>query len=133
MADRRMDYLLKNSKQKEKELKYDFMPSLLEIIERPANKSGKIIILGIFFLFIAIVLWASLAKLDMVIQTDAEIKPKGEVTTLQSYTQGIVDKVSVSDGQYVKKGDVLFSLNKNASKLDSSEIEEKKKIGRAHV
>ena len=127
MADRRMDYLLKNSKQKEKELKYDFMPSLLEIIERPANKSGKIIILGIFFLFIAIVLWASLAKLDMVIQTDAEIKPKGEVTTLQSYTQGIVDKVSVSDGQYVKKGDVLFSLNKNASKLDSSEIEEKKK------
>lgn len=127
MADRRIDYLLKNNKQKEKELKYDFMPSLLEIIERPANKSGKLIIFGIFFLLIVLVLWASLAKLDMVIQTDVEIKPKGEVTTLQSYTQGIVDKVKVSDGQYVKKGDVLFSLNKNANKLDSSEIEEKKK------
>ena len=38
MDNKLTEYVLKHSKNKDKELKYDFMPSLLEIIERPAIK-----------------------------------------------------------------------------------------------
>ena len=40
-------YVLKHSNKRDNELKYDFMPSMLEIIERPAHKAGAVIILGI--------------------------------------------------------------------------------------
>ena len=39
------DYVLRHSSKRDKELKYDFMPSMLEIIERPAHKAGTVIIL----------------------------------------------------------------------------------------
>ena len=34
MDNKMTEYILKHSRKKDKELKYDFMPSLLEIIER---------------------------------------------------------------------------------------------------
>ena len=40
MDNKMTEYILKHSRKKDKELKYDFMPSLLEIIERPAHKAG---------------------------------------------------------------------------------------------
>lgn len=40
MADERTEYALKHSRKHDRELKYDFMPAMLEIIERPAHKAG---------------------------------------------------------------------------------------------
>ena len=45
-------YILKNGKNKDKNLKYDFMPSLLEIIERPTHVAGKIIVVAIASLLV---------------------------------------------------------------------------------
>ena len=67
MDNKLTEYVLKHSKNKDKELKYDFMPSLLEIIERPAHKAGTVIILGVFTLMIAAVIWACLSKIDVVV------------------------------------------------------------------
>ena len=60
------EYVLKHSKRRDKELKYDFMPSLLEIIERPAHKAGTVIIVGIFTLLIAVIIWACVSEIDVV-------------------------------------------------------------------
>ena len=46
MDNHMTEYILKHSRKKDKELKYDFMPSFLEIIERPAHKAGTVIILS---------------------------------------------------------------------------------------
>ena len=48
-------YLIRHSKKRDSELKYDFMPAMLEIIERPAHKAGTVIILRVFTLLIAAV------------------------------------------------------------------------------
>ena len=50
MDNKLTEYALRHSRKHDKELKYDFMPSMLEIIERPAHKAGTVIILGIFSL-----------------------------------------------------------------------------------
>ncbi len=51
-AGNAVEYIKKYADSNEKELKYDFMPKILEIIERPANKAGTVIIFGILTHFV---------------------------------------------------------------------------------
>jgi len=49
------NYILEHSKKNDKRLKYDFTPSMLEIIEKPAHIDGKVIIYVIFIILISTV------------------------------------------------------------------------------
>ena len=69
-------YILRYNEKNNNELKYDFMPDILEIIERPAHKAGKIIIFTIFILFITAILWSVIAETDIVVTA------QGNVTSL---------------------------------------------------
>ena len=111
MDNKLTEYVLKHSKNKDKELKYDFMPSLLEIIERPAHKAGTVIILGVFTLMIAAVIWACLSKIDVVVTAGGSVQPSGNVNVVQAYSGGTVKSINAAEGEYVKKGDVLIELD----------------------
>ena len=88
MDNHMTEYILKHSRKKDKELKYDFMPSILEIIERPAHKAGTVIILSAFTLLIAAIVWACLSKIDVVVTSNGSIQPVGNISSLNSYTSG---------------------------------------------
>ncbi|MBE6837173.1 MAG: HlyD family efflux transporter periplasmic adaptor subunit [Ruminococcus sp.] len=128
MDNKLTNYILKHSRKKDKELKYDFMPSLLEIIERPAHKAGTIIILGIFTLLIAAVIWACFSKIDVVVSASGAIQPVGNLNTVQSYTNGTVKSINVSEGDYVKKGDVLVKLDTQSLEIDEKQLSHQKNI-----
>ena len=104
MDNKLTEYVLKHSKNKDKELKYDFMPSLLEIIERPAHKAGTVIIVGVFTLLIAFVVWACLSKIDVVVTAGGSVQPSGNVNVVQAYSGGTVKSINAAEGEYVKKG-----------------------------
>ncbi len=113
------DYISKHNKRSGNNLKYDFMPSMLEIIEKPAHVGGKIIIFGILSLLIVTIIWACYSKLDVVVTGQGSVKPIGEETIIQTAYSGVVSKVNVKEGDFVKKGDVLFNFDP-----DNVEIEE---------
>ncbi len=115
-------YILRYNEKNNNELKYDFMPDILEIIERPAHKAGKIIIFTIFILFITAILWSVIAKTDIVVTAQGNITPEGDVVAVQSYLSGTVKNISVSEGQHINKGDLLLELNSNDSQTDISYI-----------
>ena len=95
MADERTEYALRHSRKHDKELKYDFMPSMLEIIERPAHKAGTVIILSIFSLLIAAVIWACLSKTDIVVTSSGTIQPVGNISSLNSYASGTIKSINI--------------------------------------
>ena len=84
------DYVLRHSGKRDRELKYDFMPSMLEIIERPAHKAGTVIILGVFTLLIAAIVWACLSEVDIVVTSSGTMQPVGNISSLNTYTSGTV-------------------------------------------
>lgn len=51
-------YMRKRASSGGKNLKYDFMPSMIEIIEKPANPLGSIILYVIITLILVTVIWA---------------------------------------------------------------------------
>jgi multidrug efflux pump subunit AcrA (membrane-fusion protein) len=128
MDNKMTEYILKHSRKKDKELKYDFMPSLLEIIERPAHKAGTVIILGIFTLLIAAIIWACFSKIDVVVTSSGSVQPIGNINVIQSYAGGFVKAIDVKEGDYVCAGDLLIELNTETLDIDEEQLETQKKI-----
>lgn len=128
MDNKMTEYILKHSRKKDKELKYDFMPSLLEIIERPAHKAGTIIILGVFTLLIAAIVWACLSEIDVVITSSGSIQPVGNLNVVQSYANGSVKSINITEGDYVEKDDVLIELDTQSLDIDAEQLDSQKRI-----
>lgn len=128
MDNKMTEYILKHSRKKDKELKYDFMPSLLEIIERPAHKAGTVIILGVFTLLIAAIVWACLSEINVVITSSGSIQPVGNLNVVQSYANGSVKAINITEGDYVEKDDVLIELDTQSLDIDAEQLDSQKKI-----
>lgn len=133
MDNKMTEYILKHSRKKDKELKYDFMPSLLEIIERPAHKAGTVIILGVFTLLIAAIVWACLSEIDVVITSSGSIQPVGNLNVVQSYANGSVKAINITEGDYVEKDDVLIELDTQSLDIDAEQLDSQKKILEAQL
>ena len=62
------------------------------------------------------------------IQVYGMISPLGDVTRIYNITDGIIDRVHVHEGDYVKKGDILFSITND--KGDGKAYNKKEYINR---
>lgn len=122
------EYVLKHGKKRDKELKYDFMPSLLEIIERPAHKAGTVIIIGIFTLLIGAIIWACVSEIDVVITASGSVQPIGNLNVVKTYSSGTVKSINVSEGDFVERGDVLIELDSEALEIDVDQLKNQQAI-----
>lgn len=104
-------YLQKHVKIKDENLKYDFLPSMLEIIERPENKVADIVIILVLALLVSAVLWAAFFKVDITVTATGSIMPKNNLISVTNAYGGKVEEIFVSDGQKVKEGDVLLTMD----------------------
>ena len=126
--DNPVEYIKKHSRRKDRDLKYDFMPKILEIIERPANRAGKIIIYGILSMLVVTVVWACLSEIDVVVTSTGVVQPVGNLNVVQSYASGTVNRINVTEGAYVEAGDVLIELDTQSLDINVSQLNEQKKI-----
>lgn len=117
-------YLEKHTKIKEKNLKYDFLPSMLEIIEKPENKMSEFIILLITTLLIVTVAWAAIFKLDITVTAYGSLNPEGNIVPVNNAYGGSVSEICVEDGDYVEKGEVLLCLDSTEEQLAVEQLEE---------
>lgn len=121
-----MEYVMKHNKSKDRELKYDFMPPLIEIIEKPTQKAGTFIIFGIFTLLVSTIIWACLSKIDVVVTARGSVQPIGNLNTVSSFSAGTVETINVIEGQYIEKGAELITLNTDALELDKDQLSKRK-------
>lgn len=133
MDNSMLEYLKKHRDKKNKNLKYDFMPSLLEIIERPAHKAGSVIIWTIFLFFIVVIIWAYVSKVDVVITEKGKIESvqNPEIITTKGMYQ--IVSVNVEEGQKVKKGELLIELCADEQKKEQEEVERQKKSTEGYI
>lgn len=106
-------------------LRTEFLPETLELVERPAAPLGHIIIWMVFVLFVIVVLWACMGQIDEVATARGQVVSVEGVQAVQASGNGIVTEVKVKEGDFVHKGDVLYSMDKEVErkKLDYDEGE----------
>ena len=107
----------RDRKQFEK-LRVEFLPEALEIVEKPTAPLGNIIIWFVFLMLLIFVLWACLGKVDEVSTARGQVMSEDGVQEIQAAGTGIVTSVKVEEGQQVKKGDILYTIDKEVEKLN---------------
>lgn len=103
---------------------HDFKPILAEIEERPTNPLGVYFLWTIISLMIVVLLGLFLVKIDVVISARGKIIPVGDVKVIQPLETGVITKIHVKEGDYVKEGAILLEIDPS---VDTSDLVGKEK------
>lgn len=100
---------------------YEFQPGHLEIIERPPSPWSRGIALGLTGTLTVALLWATVGHLDIKANAVGQLLVSSHSKIIQSLEIGEVSAINVHDGQRVRAGDILVSLNPVSVKAELTE------------
>ena len=120
--DKHPGHIQKLFETRDRNLKYDFLPAIVEIMERPAHAAGTVIILTIALLLFSAVLWASFSNLEVVVTGIGRIVPESSLAEIQAAVSGNVESISVKTGDFVKAGDTILVLENELGKINDEEL-----------
>lgn len=115
---------LKDLFKKEHDYRAEFLPSALEIIEKPESPLGKLVIWMVFTIIALAILWSIIGQVDVVAVAQGKIIPDGDIKVIQSLEGGVVTAIHVQEGQHVKKGQLLIELDTtfNQAELEKQRV-----------
>lgn len=102
---------------------FEFMPATIEVLERPPAPFSRVIVLILVALAVFVITWAFVAQIDIVASGTGVVVPKGRVKVVQPLEPGIITEITVSDGQLVKKGELLIKMDSTESRADLKSLE----------
>ncbi len=85
---------------------------------RSIKQGFRVLILG----FGLCLVWAAFAPLDEGVPTDGTVSNETNSKVVQHLSGGIVEKIHVKEGQFVKKGDILLTIDSATTKAKFEEI-----------
>ena len=113
----RWSFLNKDATVSEKEM-LEFLPAAIEVEQTPASPAGRAIIWVIVILFTIATFWALFGKVDIVAVATGKIIPSEHIKQIQPLEAGKIEHIHVREGQYVKKGDPLITLDSIQTEAD---------------
>jgi hemolysin D len=96
-------------------LEREFLPPLLEIQETPPSPLKRWVAATLIALVVALVVWATLGKVSIVATAPGKFIPDGRLKEVQPLESSIVRAIDVSEGQRVRKGQLLVELDPTLS------------------
>lgn len=90
---------------------YDFLPEMIEIIEKPAHPVGKVIIWTVAACVVAAIVACSVIRTDVVVTAQGDIEPEQGVSVVSTSQGGAIASVDVKDGDTVRSGQPLMTFD----------------------
>ncbi len=89
----------------------------VEMLHEKPNKGIPVFTRILVLLLAAAISWCCIGEIDYFIKASGVVRPGESVSTISSLMTGRVETLNISEGDYVKKGDLLF-------KIDTAELEQ---------
>ena len=89
----------------------EFMSSLSEAVLQKAPSSSRKILWVIAIAVFWVILWASIAEVDELTRGEGKVIPTQQLQVIQNLEGGIVSEIPVTEGDNVKKGQVLLRID----------------------
>ena len=99
-------------------LQYEFLPAAEEIVETPAAPLGALVVWLVTLLLIVALAWSYFGRIDIVAVANGKISTEGSTKIIQPAISGVVTSINVHEGQRVKKGETLLTLDKTTAEKD---------------
>lgn len=100
----------------------DFLPAVLEVMEKPPSPAGRIVMWTMFALIVLIIMWSILGHVDEVAVAPGKLIPVGNVKVVQAEDKGVIKAIHVKDGDKVTQGQLLLELDTTISAADLASI-----------
>ena len=100
-----------------------FSSAALAMQVRPPSHVVRMVTLGICAMTAIGLLFACLAKMDIVVSAQGKVIPAGKSKVIQPLEPGVVRAVHVRDGQSVHAGDVLIELDPTSTGADRDRVQ----------
>lgn len=102
-----------------------------EMMEARPHRFTSIFVYILLALFIAALIWSYFSETEIVVKADGMVRPEKEVSTVTNRAVGRVADVNIKEGQKVKAGDILYTVEHSDFDLQKSayqkQIDEKNK------
>jgi hemolysin D len=92
-----------------------FQPILVEIEQEPVSPMGRTVFWVVISTFLFFTIWSIIGKMDIVITARGKVMPVGGVKVMQPLATGIISGIHIVEGQYVHKGQLLISIDPQAT------------------
>jgi len=92
---------------------------------RRRMEAPQTFLLAVLALLATLAVWAAWAEVDQVVRVDGRIVPAGRAQQIQHLEGGIVASINAGEGQTVKKGDLLLTIDATSAGASLSETEVK--------
>jgi hypothetical protein len=70
------------------------------------------------------ILWLFFAKIDIVVSARGKVIPTGEIKVLQPIETGVISKINIKEGDFVKKGQILMQIDPSVTE-NNLEVKQK--------
>jgi hemolysin D len=87
------------------------------IILRRSPTWSRAIVWGLVSATTFAVIWANVAKIDEAVSASGQLQPKGSVRDIRVPINGVVQSLKVKDGDRVKQGEVLLTLDQATARV----------------
>ena len=98
-----------------------------ELLETRPNKFTSIFIYILIAILVSFLLWAWFSTKEVVINVPGIVTSNDNAYAISTMLTGAVKSVNIKNGQYVKKGDLLFTLDTKNDKTQLNGLEEQEK------
>ncbi|WP_407117517.1 HlyD family type I secretion periplasmic adaptor subunit [Bradyrhizobium sp. LMG 9283] len=100
----------------------EFLPAALEIVETPPSPLGRAVAASLTAFLVIAIAWAYLGRIDVIATAQGKVVPTGRVKQVQPLEAGMVSAINVKDGDRVKQGDILVTVDQTSAKADRDRI-----------
>ena len=109
-------------------LELQFLPATMEIEETPPSPIGRFTLWTLILLFIIIVIWSYIGQVDEVATASGKFIPVGRLQVVQPVESGVIRSILVSEGEVVKKGQVLINLDPSNVEVDVDGMQKRRRL-----
>jgi hemolysin D len=95
---------------------HEFLPIVSEIQEEPLNPLGRTMFWTLITLIVLTGLWLFFGKADVVVSARGKVIPDGETKIIQPLETGVIRKILIKEGDFVKKGQTLIEIDTSTTK-----------------
>ena len=83
----------------------------VEMLHEKPNKGMSVFTWILVLLLAAALTWCCIGEIDYFIKASGVVRPGENISTISSLMTGRVETLNISEGNYVKKGDLLFKID----------------------
>lgn len=95
---------------------------IADLVSSSPDSLSQIVLWVVIALVGLLLVWASLARLDIVAVAQGKLVPQTYVKIVQPAEAGIIRRIFVTDGQHVRAGQILVSLDPTVASSDRRSI-----------